>query len=109
MVYVKMINFSKLFRPWFGMDLFLLTLILWMLCSFNTLFKGINHCKSKAGEREFGFHLTFFSQPYALFIFFYFFILSLFICIIFFLPVPAFSCEFFIFCFFLPSLHFLNG
>ena len=71
--------------------------------------QGINHCKSKAGEREFGFHLTFFSQPYALFIFFDFFILSLFICIIFFLPVPAFSCEFFIFCFFLPSLHFLNG
>ena len=71
--------------------------------------QGINHCKSKAGEREFGFHLTFFSQPYALFIFFYFFILSLFICIIFFLPVQAFSCEFFIFCFFLPSLHFLNG
>ena len=40
MVYVKMVNFSKLFKPWFGMDLFLLTLILCMLCSFNTLFKG---------------------------------------------------------------------
>ena len=31
--------------------------------------QGINHWKSKAGEREFGFHLTFFNQPYVLFIF----------------------------------------
>lgn len=67
-VYVEMVNFSKLFRPWFGMDLFLLTLISCMLCSFNTV-QGINHWKSKAGEREFGFHLTFFNQPYVLFIF----------------------------------------
>lgn len=63
-VYVKMVNFSKLFRPWFGMDLFLLTLM------FPQHFvQGINHWKSKAGEREFGFHLTFFNQPYVLFIF----------------------------------------
>ena len=32
--------------------------------------QGINHWKSKAGEREFGFHLTFFNQPYVLFILF---------------------------------------
>ena len=62
--------------------------------------QGINHWKSKAGEREFGPHLTFFSQPYVLFIFFLF---------LYSLPVPAFSCEFFIFCFFFPSLHFFNG
>ena len=50
MVYVKMVNFSKLFRPWFGMDLFLLTLISCMLCSFNTLFKGKTIGKVKQGR-----------------------------------------------------------
>ena len=68
-VYVKMVNFSKLFRPWFGMDLFLLTPYFLHVMFLQHFVQGINHWKSKAGEREFGFHLTFFNQPYVLFIF----------------------------------------
>ena len=37
--------------------------------------QGINHWKSTAGEGEFGFHLTSFSQQYLLFIFYFCFFL----------------------------------